>query len=209
MNRRVILSTPCTGDCAAAAYVMNSKPGHVTDGGFYWDLNKPFLKEVQQCRVDVAEYMEAHSMDLRNADIDDHTERQYADEIIVVRTKGAYVDVMLFYTALANLKNIKIILITSDKGWCFDDDFDSVETNQRTITSTISIIQQRGTAAFTGETLVFAHAGPPSNHIYATESIASTTASGSEYCGGFWGSLFSSTPRIKTAYPPLRPKYGC
>ena len=112
MNLEVDISTPCNGDCAAAAYVMLMNKGNMTKFGLHWYSNPDFLSEVRLCRRNVADYMNANSIDLRNADGDCLTSAEYAKEEQIVRSQGAYVDVKLFFTALANCKNTPMKVVT-------------------------------------------------------------------------------------------------
>ena len=177
MNLEVDISTPCNGDCAAAAYVMLMNKGNMTKFGLHWYSNPDFLSEVRLCRRNVADYMNANSIDLRNADGDCLTSAEYAKEEQIVRSQGAYVDVKLFFTALANCKNtpMKVVtMVTQVQG--YNENYEIEFGNEISIVPIIDISQLDRATKPVGTLLTFAHAGNPSNHIYATKNIVDLSA---------------------------------
>ena len=172
LNLEVDLLTPCSGDCAAAAYVMLNN--NVNQWGSYWFLSKPFLMAVDQCRKEVADFMQANSVILRIADRYEIISNAYEKEIIIVRTSGAYVDVDLFYTALASLKGILIQMVSSTSLPVFDHNWGIVEENIRTMKPILGISKQ-GPPSSAVTVLTVAYAVNPSNHVYATKKLMSIT----------------------------------
>ena len=97
------------------------------------------------------------------------TENLFEKEIEIVRTSGNYVDIDLFFSALASKKGITIQIVTSVSHSEYDHNFEVVETNVR-IFNPIMDISENGRPVSAATVLTFAFADHPSNHIYATKS---------------------------------------
>ena len=169
MNLEVELSTPCSGDCAAAAYVMLTNINYKRIWGEHFFLSESFRTAVKECRGEVADYMSSNSIKLRIADRHDITESHFEKEIEIVRTPGKYVDVDLFFSALASKKGISIQIVISVSHSEYDNNFVVVETNVQ-IFNPIMDISENGRPVSAATVLTFAFADHPSNHIYATKS---------------------------------------